>query len=91
MPAIAAATLPAVSVLSKEESIEEMVRLVVDALVAVSMVVEAYGMESAVVRGALKVMPGDTLPTTVNAEQAMPLEQDAEEVATDCRAPEPEP
>ena len=69
----------------------EMVRFVVEAVVAVIMVVEAKGMESAVPAGAENVMDGETVPTTVKEEHAIPDVQEADEVAMERYTPSPPP
>ena len=60
MPATAATTEPEVVVFRREpEVIDEMVRFVVDAFVAVTIVVLAYGIKSALPAGAEKEIVGD--------------------------------
>ena len=70
---------------SEFAAIPEIQRLVVEAVVAETMVVEANGMESPVPRGAAKLMVRDVPPTS---EPAVPPNESAvpavtEEVATD--------
>lgn len=65
-----------------EPPVLEITSAVVEAVVAVSIVVEAKGIESAVPAGAEKVMDG-AAPMTMKEEHRMPDEHEAEEVATD--------
>ena len=69
----------------------EIQKFVVLAVVAVTIVVDANGMESADDAGAEKVIDGDTEPTTVKAEHRIPDEHDAEDVATESNPPLPLP
>jgi len=83
LPTFKEPTAPLTLVERIELSIPEIIKLVVLAVVAVIAVVDAYGIESAEVRGAENVIDGETDPTTENDAHEIPAVQDAEEVATD--------
>ena len=93
MPGVASATTPVGPTLRSPLVRLEMVRFVVDALVAVIAVVDANGMRSADDAGAEKLTVSAFPPTRDPAvpanEMAVPAVTD--EVATFCRAPEPTP
>ena len=74
------------------DEIPEIVRLVVEAVVAVIIVVDAYGMRSDAVDGAEKFIVRPPAPTSAPVPEsviAVPCETD--DVATDWREPDPEP
>ncbi len=91
MPATAFVTCPPVVVLRSEPlAIEEMKRFVDEAVVALTIVVEANGIERPVPAGAAKLMVRPVPPTSAPVpvmEMAVPFE--AEVVATDWYAVAP--